>query len=800
MADITNAKPVITPPVEKIAIPIERGKFNSLILGNPNYFGTFPKFGGNVVKKQSGDTTFEELKCLGLNPTGSLGTGLLEAVVDIKQHSGYGTDACGAGTTEFVRFFVHDGTGWHDLGLSTVAVYDLAGPLPLSYSVSVDFKEARKFCLTENIVQVRAILSWQWEPTAGDPNFIPVWGNVVDANVQVAPLLLFEVPIADLIAEKELSLPPNLLSQVDAKQSLPATPPQPLSFSALKSLYADKKVPGHRFGFTDAIKLSKAAFAQIVPSIPIPPPAPAGVANAPIALPPSAGLLAGAELGAILAGIEQTNGDTTFEQLTCAGYNPQTRELEAVIQVKQSSGYSGSLCTPGSTEYVSFFAFFGGVWNPLGTAQVQVHDLAAATPAHPISYAVFRISNLTSEPCLNLQGVPLRAILSWQTPATGPDFVPVWGNVLNTNVQPQVAAGDGERMRLMRIGRVTVANIDNVTGLAVVDPVFVPPFPPGLGYVAGDCPGPGSPWIGPAVQPDSPFGGETITEGDFIPKIDVFDHTTGMVVPGGKPIIYQAWVTPPSGPDFQLTNGFGIELFPPDALGGVFYPQHVIPIADPVLGGVPGTQYYVYFESDLQAVNPRTLAVFEAGGLPEGNYTIQIRGFQWNAGLNSYVAIPAQSKMIHVYNGFPHFELTAGGPPVQTFRPQVFITLTTPSGDCGDVQVGDTIQGSYSVTDNFFGIVGISLVPISIKGVPQPENAVTLSNANFGPSEVIYDGTNTGGTSGTFQLPTAGMTPCGYTILLSAWDRALVSSSCSGHYNEMGVGFCLRAKVPPPIK
>jgi len=79
--------------------------------------------------------------------------------------------------------------------------------------------------------------------------------------------------------------------------------------------------------------------------------------------------------------------------------------------------------------------------------------------------------------------------------------------------------------------------------------------------------------------------------------------------------------------------------------------------------------------------------------------------------------------------------------------------------------------------------------------VPQPENAVVLSTANDGTSAVLYDGTNTGGTSGSFTLSTAGMTPCGYTILLGAWDRALVSGNCSGHYNEMGVGFCLRAKA-----
>ena len=762
------------PEVEKVKLPTERKHFKNLILVNPNYFGTFPKLGGKPVKPFSGNTTFEQLTCLGLNP----GSALLEGVIDIKLHSGYGTDSCGAGTTEFVRFFVQDSTGWNDVGLTSVQVYDLAGPLPLSYAVSVDFKEARKFCFTENIVHVRAILSWEWAPPPGDPTFIPVWGNVVDADVQVAPLLFFEIPIAELIAQKTISIDPGVLKDVNTAQSLPASPPKTLSFGELKSLYAHEKVPSHRFGFELATKLSKGPIDNALNQI--------SAAQAS----PSANLLSAGDLAGILGALEKTSGDTTFEQLTCAGYNPQTRELEGVIQVKLSSGYSGGLCTPGSTEYVSFFGLFGGVWNALGTAQVQVHDLKAASPTHPISYAVFRISNLTSVPCEKLEGVPLRAILSWSTPPTGPGFIPVWGNVLNTHVQPQIAVGDGEQMRLMRIGRVTASNIDNVSGLAVVDPVFAPI---GLGYVTGDCPDSGSPWIGKIVQPDSPFGGETITEGDFIPKIDVFDHVTGMILPGTMPIIYQAWVTPPVGLPFQLTDTFGIELYPPSAIGGVFYLQHVVPAPGPVPSGVPGTQYYIYYESDLQAVNPRTLAIFEAGGLPEGNYTIEIRGFKWNGA--NYAPVAPKGKMIHVYNGYPHFELTSGGPPIQAFRPQVFITITSPSGDCGDVQVGDTIIGSYSVTDEFFGVVGVALVPITIAGVPQPENPVVLSNNNNGVGEVIYDGTNTGGTSGTFTLSTTGMTPCGYTILLGAWDRALANNACSGHYNQEGVGFCLRKKV-----
>lgn len=759
--------------VEQAQLPTERKQFKGLVLSNPNYFGTFPKFGGKPIKAISGDTTYEQLTCLGLNQ----GRELLETVINIKLHTGYGTDACGAGTTEYVRFFVQDTTGWHDLGISTVQVHDLAGPLPLSYSVSVDFSEARKFCTVENIVNVRAILSWEWTPTPGDPNFIPVWGNVVNAKVQVAPQFFFEVPISELVAQKVISIDPGVLSVVDTSQALPASPPTALNYADLKGLYAKTEVPVHRYGFETAMKTF---------SVPI--------ANA-LAL-SSASSLTGEELASTLAAIQKTKGDTTYEQLTCAGYNPQTQELEGVVLVRQSSGYSGGLCTHGSTEYVSFYAFFGGVWNALGTTQVQVHDLKAASPTHPISYAVVRFSNLTSMPCEKLEGVPLRAILSWSTPPTGPNFVPVWGNIIDTHVQPQIAATVGEGMRLMRIGQVTVANIGNGTGLAVVDPLFVPPLPPGLGYVAGDCPG-GSPWLVFSVEPNSPFGGETLIEGDFNPKIDVFDHTTGMVLPGAFPIIYQAWVTPPSGPAFQLTDSFGIELYPPNAIGGVFYMQHLVPSPGPVSGGVVGAQYYVYYESNLQAVNPRTIAEFDAGGLAEGNYSIEILGFEWNG--TQYVAIAPQGKMIHVYNGYEHTELvepSLGAPlvAVTEYRPQVFITLTSPSGDCGDVQVGDTIIGSYSVTDEFFGIVTVALVPITIGGVLQPENAVTLSNANYGAGSVAYDGTNTAGTGGTFTLPTAGMTPCGYTILLQAWDRALTNNTCYGHYNEDGVGFCLRKK------
>jgi len=755
-----------TPEIKAIAVPDERTHFKKLMLSNPNFFGTFPDL-GTIVKPIKGDTTFEQLTCLGLYPGSFFGGGRLEAVINIKQHSGYGTDACGSGSTEYVRFFVQDTAGaWHDLGLSSVQVYNLAGSLPVSYAVYVDFNQARKFCTTENILNVRAILSWDLEPTPGDPNFDPVWGNVVNARVQVSKRFLITIPLKELVAENVLSFQSAALAELDLEQPLPAKEAKELTFGELKTLYAEAKVPAHRFGFKDALKIKSGSLGKALTQI-------TAHAKLPTELKEktqlsSASLFADIGLGGILAQIDQLKGDTTFEELTCAGYNPQTRTLEGVIQVKQSNGFSGGLCTGGSTEFVSFFAFISGTWQSLGTAKVQVYDLAAVSRG-PVNYAVFRISNVAEMPCQNLAGVPLRAILSWQTQPTGPNFNPTWGNVVNTHIQPQILTGGPEQMRLMRIGRVSIAGIDNVTGLA---------NPTG---VAGDCAG-----------DNSPFGGSPTVTGDFIPRVDVFNAVDGSVVSGGRPIIYQAWVIPSVGSPSQITDSFGIQVYPPlGPAGGVFKTQDATSPPAPVIGGSPGEVYYRYMESDLQAVEPRTLAVFNTGSLPDGNYTIQIRGFKFAGG--SYVAIQPQSKMIHVYNGYPHTELTAGGTSVTVRRPQVAISLLPPATDCGDIIVGDTITGAYSVTDLFFGSVSIRMLPITVAGNPQPINSVVLSNADLpGGNSVSYDGTNTNGTSGTFTLNTAGLTPCGYTILLEASDRALVNDSCSGHPNELGVGFCLR--------
>lgn len=136
--------------------------------------------------------------------------------------------------------------------------------------------------------------------------------------------------------------------------------------------------------------------------------------------------------------------DTTYEQLTCIGFNPDTNFLEATIAVKRPTGYGGDLCGSGSTEFVRFFIDYGTGWEDAGLTAVTVHDIptnkdCAEQLDKPLIYA----ANLRLDPKRNCCNAPLlpkvHAILSWQwAPPAGPGNVgwtPVWGNTLDCQIQ-----------------------------------------------------------------------------------------------------------------------------------------------------------------------------------------------------------------------------------------------------------------------------------------------------------------------------------------------------------------------------
>ncbi|TWV93028.1 hypothetical protein [Chitinophaga pinensis] len=108
---------------------------------------------------------------------------------------GYSGGLCSTGSQEFVRFFVdyHDGAGFQDAGVTSFKVADIPDPAPqtkhpLHYMVYLFLNDEahRRFtnCDTAIIPTVRAVLSWNTVPSP-DPNDIPHFGNVVNADIQL---------------------------------------------------------------------------------------------------------------------------------------------------------------------------------------------------------------------------------------------------------------------------------------------------------------------------------------------------------------------------------------------------------------------------------------------------------------------------------------------------------------------------------------------------------------------------------------------------------------------------------------
>jgi hypothetical protein len=162
----------------------------------PNFPGVLAELDVNlsdVVKAlldTDGDTRYEELTCVGLDPNQDT----LVGAFTVKLPCGYSGDPCTAGSTEYVAFWVDwgDGAGWTYAGTATANVHDFtsipAEGLHYAVFVPVDLTTRRKPCnLGAVTAKVRAILSWQAQPPAGNPNWVPVWGNREETLVHIKP-------------------------------------------------------------------------------------------------------------------------------------------------------------------------------------------------------------------------------------------------------------------------------------------------------------------------------------------------------------------------------------------------------------------------------------------------------------------------------------------------------------------------------------------------------------------------------------------------------------------------------------
>lgn len=442
------------------AHPKAREAFKLLLLSNPNYFGNLTDSPFQPVLPISGNTHYEELGCVGYQPQQRQ----LEAVVYIYQPSGYGSDICGPGTSEHVRFYLSydHGATWEDQGLTSFQVYNIPegteGGKRLEYAVSLPVNPHRKLCFFDPLIRVRAILSWNNPPPANQPNWKPVWGNVREATIQVEPRRFFIA--TDLFKVAKVKMPPLLAETLDLEAPI-AVKEKIHTAAELAVLYKDKGVPVHRYALKELTQfamakssLSAEAFSSLLPNIAIDP-----------------------KIIDVL--FPKTDGDISYEELKCIGLDPNFPDtLVGVLQIKRPSGFSGGPCTHGSNEYVTFWADFdgnGSFETCLGTASVRVYDLNNI-PNDGVHYAVRLPVDLTNYRQACSKGpkiVRIRAILSWNVaaPCANPNYVPAWGNREETliNITPIAGAPAG---KIAILGGIPVSMIDPVTGLTTASAVF----------------------------------------------------------------------------------------------------------------------------------------------------------------------------------------------------------------------------------------------------------------------------------------------------------------------------------------
>lgn len=728
----------------------ERTKFREFLLANPNYFGNLKVSKFKHVKSKKNDTSYEELKCVGYNPH----IEQLEAVVHLKRDYGYGGDICSIGTPEYVRFFADwNNTGhWEDLGMAHFTAYNLPGDKPLEYAVTLDIDPKERVCTIENLPKVRAILSWNDPPPPDDPDFVPVWGNMAEARIQIDTLKF--ILLGELLKMGVADLPASVLESLDLSQPLSLIKPKELDIGELAGIYKDKGVPAHRFTFSKMQKL------LAKPSV-------ATALNTELSQ-----VLSGMNIEAaeILEALTKTDGDTRHEELRCVGYDPQRRLLTGILTVKLPYGYSGDLCKKGSKEHVAFWEWdeIEAIWLYLGTAVVNVHDIKSI-PNEGLQYAVSLSVDFSHRrrPCsAGPSEARIRAILSWEVPPPphNPNWVPKWGNREETRIHIKPGpTPTGETIPYIEtLGNIHVCDIDQGTGLAT-----------GEGVVAH-------------FNADrSPFG-RTITVTGYI------DNPPGGVMEGSAdPLKYQVHVRPydpvTPHPWQALSNDFSVWVREEDNLNPPLH-KKVVQKIDPVDG------YYTYLE-DPGAPHERhyvipVLAKWHTSSPHTGPWQVRIKaktpsGIEIYGGIlaceadgstRSIVKLRLDNEAPGVSIGLTGFQ--RGSDP--TVHP---IGTGTPE-KCGKFRKGDILHGIYSISDEHFGRLTLAVYPSG------PAHGATVS-----PPVRSFDIVPTSGESGNWTLDTSGMDPCGYIVRLWARDRTIVNSGSIGLRDTDDAGFCL--ELPP---
>jgi len=140
---------------------------------------------------------------------------------------------------------------------------------------------------------------------------------------------------------------------------------------------------------------------------------------------------------------------TQYEELMAVGYDSTLHELMGVVHLKLAYGYGGSCPgSPGSIQYIRFYVDItgdGDFLDPMedqGCGMGHAFDPDSANQNKlPLEYGISRrmillpsVMDLLEKKCEIRR---MKAILSWNVapPGGNPNWIPYWGNVLNTFIR-----------------------------------------------------------------------------------------------------------------------------------------------------------------------------------------------------------------------------------------------------------------------------------------------------------------------------------------------------------------------------
>jgi hypothetical protein len=674
-------------------------------------------------------TYWEEMTCVGYNPQFKR----LEAVVNVKQPSGYNGNLCSNGSLEYVRFFIdfQDGAGFRDMGYTSFKVADISdappGPQhPLSYlaTMFIDDEKYRKYlgCTEAVIPKLRAVLSWNSIPSV-NPNQTPHYGNRLDVNIQLEPrkrLRGFELAEIDSLKELANFVDPDM--EIKLKTEVP-------TIESIARINKEAGVPPHRTFYSSiGAKLNSTLnFSQAASTLDI-----ADIDQL------------GIKLTDFLAEINlpDKKANVTFEEVTCVGMHTLTDSVGAVVHIKKNTGFNGNLCSNGSMEHVAFWADWNnnGIFDQyLGTVSFRVHDIQNI-PADGLYYNVSLPVNLAEhlKSCGSPNIIRIRAVLSWESlpSTTNPNQLNSWGNSKDALVQlrPKLGSGSGVHAAIYTVGSVDRTMIDPVQHL--------------YNYQA----------VAPTSSNNRPWGG------------GISFH--GIVERNGDngTVRYR----------IEYKNFGASDLtYQPVSLSETFYLDDLNTpapyFADPQTTIDGWYEYKQKPAVGLYNIN-NYLATWNASAMPDGTYTIR---FRTRDSANTEVVVDTFS--IIVCNKGMTISPTANA----VVDPAYDMDLVIDGGDCHSYTPGDpVINGHVKVVHPYFASWSLELQPTSHTHgtVPSPSSRGYSALSDNGDGNAVW------------SLNTSALDPCGYTVSLGAYTRVILNSwSGFPYYAPKAVGF---AKLP----